>query len=351
MAESTTDHRPAWLPLAASAIVVPTVLAGLTLLWPRPQIEGGLTMSAAAALSAAGFPSADLRFDGRDATISGIPGADGPDAIAAVEAVTGVRVATATDVGSGGTTDTPAFRVARRGDDIVLTGQVQSDSERSELVAAAGPNVVDELTVIAGDPLQPGVDATSVGTIAAALAAGSGDVAVAIGVDGATLSGTVADDATRTAMARKVTAALLGATVDNELTVAAPPAGSTTGDLDDAAKQQLRSSIAALVAPAQISFEPDSPQLTAPGRDTVAKVVALVVAAPGARLQIDGFVASGPGDGRLTAQQLSDQRAATVRDAFVAGGVPADRVTATGRGEDTSAVDRALGRRVAITVV
>jgi transcriptional regulator of acetoin/glycerol metabolism len=59
------------------------------------------------------------------------------------------------------------------------------------------------------------------------------------------------------------------------------------------------------------------------------------------------------GNGALTAQQLSDQRAATARDALVAGGVPADHLTARGRGEDkdTTATDRALARRVEITVV
>ena len=362
MAESTTDHRPAWLPLAASAIVVPTALAGLTLLWPRPQIESGLTTAATSALAAAGFPSAGITFDGRDATISGIPTADSRDALDAVEAVSGVRVATATEAGSGGATETPAFGVARRGEDIVLTGQAQSDSERSELVAAAtaragGRKVVDELTVIAGDPLQPGVDARSIGTIAAAVAGGSSDVAVAIGADGATLTGTAADDATKAAIAQKVTAALAGVTVDDKLTVSAPPTGTApptggaTGDLDAAAKQRLQSSIAALVAGAPIAFEPDSPRLTAAGLGTVAKVLALVTAAPGARLQVDGYVAAGPGDGKLTAQQLSDQRAATVRDALVAGGVPADRVVATGKGEDSAAASRALGRRVAITVV
>ena len=66
---------------------------------------------------------------------------------------------------------------------------------------------------------------------------------------------------------------------------------------------------------------------------------------------IDGFVATGRGNGLLTAQQLSDQRAAAVRDAMVAGGVPADHLTARGRGEDTTSANRALGRRVDITVV
>jgi outer membrane protein OmpA-like peptidoglycan-associated protein len=129
------------------------------------------------------------------------------------------------------------------------------------------------------------------------------------------------------------------------------PGPSPSGDLDAAAKQALQAKIKALVAAAPITFGPDSPQLTAQGSATLGQVLTAVRAAPGARLEIDGYVATGRGNGLLTAQQLSDQRAATVRDALVAGGVPADRLTARGRGEDTAATDRALGRRVEITVV
>ena len=105
------------------------------------------------------------------------------------------------------------------------------------------------------------------------------------------------------------------------------------------------------MAVAPITFEPDSPQLTAEGSATLGQVLAAVRAVPAARLEIDGYVATGRGNGALTAQQLSDQRAATARDALVAGGVPADHLTARGRGEDTTATDRALARRVEITVV
>jgi len=129
------------------------------------------------------------------------------------------------------------------------------------------------------------------------------------------------------------------------------PLPSQAGDLDAAAKQALQAKISALVAAAPITFGPDSPQLTPQGSATLAQVLTAVRAAPGARLNIDGYVATGRGNGLLTAQQLSDQRAATVRDALVAGGVPADQLTVRGRGEDTAAADRAFGRRVEITVV
>ena len=82
MADRTADRsRPAWLPLVGAAVVVPTVLAGLTQLWPRPQVEDQLTRTGGEALAAAGFPGAGLVLDGRDATISGIDPADSQRAI------------------------------------------------------------------------------------------------------------------------------------------------------------------------------------------------------------------------------------------------------------------------------
>ena len=85
--------RPPWLPLIAAAVVVPAVLAGLTLLWSAPQIEGTLTERAQAALSAAGISGAGVRFDGRDATITGLTGAAAERAAQVVAGATGVRVA------------------------------------------------------------------------------------------------------------------------------------------------------------------------------------------------------------------------------------------------------------------
>jgi outer membrane protein OmpA-like peptidoglycan-associated protein len=236
--------RPPWLLLVAAAVIVPSVLAGLTLLWPRPQIENALTERAQAALSAAGISGATVRFDGRDATITGLSDAAAAKAAEVVAGATGVRVAL---VGAG-TGPSPS------------TGQ-----ETSGAVPA--------------------------------------------------------------------------------------PASAPAGELDTAAKQALQAKIAALAAGAPITFGPDSPQPTAEGSATLGQVLAAVRAVPAARLEIDGYVATGRGNGGLTAQQLSDQRAATARDALVAGGVPADHLTARGRGEDTTATDRALARRVEITVV
>ncbi len=382
MVSSANDRaaRPAWLPLAAATIIVPTVLAGLTLWWPRPQIEDHLTRAGGEALATAGFTGAALDLSGRDATISGVPAsADGQRAIDTVEAVTGVRIARlpaaesadGTGTGTGSASSAPAasaptaspFGIARRGQDIVLTGVVGSEDVRSTLLAAAtakagGRRVVDELTVTAGAPLPTGVVADSVGAAAAAAGAAGGDLALRLSGSGAVLTGTVADDAARVTTVGAFQGALPGVTVTDQLTVApgsgsggGPSGGSGGTELDDAAKVALQSSLDQLLAGEPLTFGPDSPQLTAEGTATVARVLELVRPAAAARLQLDGFVAVGQGNGTLSAQELSDRRAASVRDALVAGGIPADNVTARGLGEGSSPGQPAAGRRVEIHVV
>lgn len=373
------SRRPGWLPLAAAAVLAPTVLAGLTQLWPRPQIQQQLTTAGGQALAAAGFPGAGLVLDGRDATISGVDPAEARRAVEVVQAVPGVRIATAPDTGElpggppeavpapppGPGTEAEPFGVARRGEQIVLSGVVGSDDERNRLQQAAtasagGRTVVDELRVTAGSTLPTGVNPTSVQAAAAALAgAVGGDTAISIADGGVSLTGTVADEAARTAAGQAVAAALPGVSVDNQLVVdpglttapAPPTAPPAPAQLDATATQQLRDSVGRLLGGAPITFLPNSSALTPQGSATVAQVVALVRAAPGARLQIDGFVATGRGNGQFTAQQLSDQRAAAVRDALVAGGVPAQNLTARGLGEGTTPAASVAGRRVDITVV
>ncbi|GAA2562892.1 channel-forming protein ArfA/OmpATb [Pseudonocardia hydrocarbonoxydans] len=372
---SRDPRRPAWLPLAVAALVVPTVLAGLTLLWPRPQIEAELTRTATESLAAAGLTGAGVTFDGRDAVVTGVAGADAQRAAEIVAGLPGVRVAQlpaggggdGTGGGTGGGTEGPdgagadagaaaagPFGITRRGEDVVLTGVVGSEAERSALVAAAteqagGRSVVDELTVTEGVLPQPGVTAASVGSVTALLGATGDGIAASIDGDTLTLTGTAPDSASAQAAGEALGTLLPGTTVDNRLTVAGGAAPA--GELDDAGRQELQRAIDALTDGAPVTFEPDSPELTAAGAATVESIVELVALVPGARLQVDGYVASGPGAGVLTAQELSDLRAATVRDALVAGGVPGDNIVTRGLGEGDTPAAQAAGRRVEITVV
>lgn len=232
---TSAPPRP-WLPLGAAALVVPTALAGLALLWPRPQIEAELTGRAVEALAAAGIDPAEVVLRGRDATVSGVAGADAQRAVDVVAGVGGVRTAQ---------------------------------------LGGADPGVA----------------------------------------------------------------------------LPAPRGAGPDGELDAAGRAALQDGIDALVAADPLVFRPDSPELTPGSARTVERIAALVTAAPGARLRVDGFVATGPAAGPLTAQELSELRARTVRDALVAGGVPADRISTAGRGEGDTPAARAAGRRAAVTVV
>jgi outer membrane protein OmpA-like peptidoglycan-associated protein len=131
----------------------------------------------------------------------------------------------------------------------------------------------------------------------------------------------------------------------------APAAPAPAPELDETGKAQLRAALAAALAGAPLTFLPDSPEPTPEAAAALAAAVEVLRGRPAARLQVDGFVAAGPGEGALTAQELSDARAAAVRDALVAGGVPADRVAARGLGEGPEPRTGPAGRRVEITVV
>lgn len=375
-ADRSRDRRgPAWLPLAASALVVPTVLAGLTLLWPRPQIEAELTRTATESLAAAGISGAEVDVTGRDATITGLTGPDAQRAAEIVRDVSGVRVAqlpaeggtgapvpgapapdpAAPDTAAPDTAAAAPFGIARRGDGIVLTGVVASKEEADALVAAAtaqagGLTVVDELTVTPGAVAQAAATPANVGLVAGLIGATTDGVAAAFDGATVTLTGAAPDSASARAAGAALSAVLPGTTVDNRLTVDGGTAPAAGGELDAAGRQELQSAIDALIAGAPIGFEPDSPALTPRGSATVEGVLRLVTLVPGARLQVDGYVASGPGNGVLSAQELSDQRAAAVRDALVAGGVPAEKITARGLGEGDTPAAQAAGRRVEITV-
>ncbi|OLT11520.1 hypothetical protein BJF78_05050 [Pseudonocardia sp. CNS-139] len=75
----------------AALFAVPTVLAGVALGWPGPQLADGLRARSAAALDAAGLPDVHVALDGRDARLGNVPaGAEG-SAVSAVGGVGGVR--------------------------------------------------------------------------------------------------------------------------------------------------------------------------------------------------------------------------------------------------------------------
>ena len=362
-------RKPAWLPLGAAALIVPTALAGITLAWPRPQIETELGQHATEALAAAGIPAGNVAFSGRDATISGVPVALRDKARATVEGATGVRAATFTDAGAGGSGNVVPFGLKETGDAIVLTGAVGSEAERTPLVAAAtaqagGRSIEDQLTVQAGANLPDGVTPQAVTAAAAALAGANGDVTARCRTQGLTITGEVPDQPAKDAIGQKVAAALPGLAVDNQLTLAVaaaptrrpprppPLAPGGPGELDaggqaaaagpahPAARRGADHASARTARSSPRRAAPPSPRCWSWSR---------VLPAPGCRSTATWPPA--PATAGSPRSSCRTQRAATVRDALVAGGVPADRISARGLGEGTPPAQTAAARRVEITVV
>ena len=90
------------------------------------------------------------------------------------------------------------------------------------------------------------------------------------------------------------------------------------------------------------------------GREKLAKIAGIVLAHPGLKLEADGFTDSVGSD--QFNQRLSEQRANSVREYFLAQNVPADSVTAIGYGKERPVASndtptgRQLNRRVELVV-
>ncbi|MBE8521642.1 OmpA family protein [Amycolatopsis sp. H6(2020)] len=75
------------------AVLVTALLAGVATWTQSGRLEHDLTARAQSALFQAGLPTGDVRFDGRDATLSGFPPGQALRALEIVQNVDGVRAA------------------------------------------------------------------------------------------------------------------------------------------------------------------------------------------------------------------------------------------------------------------
>lgn len=310
--------RRRWLPLLLSLLLVPALLALLVLVFSGQSIEDKLTTASNSALSKAGLGSVGVSFDGRDGTLTGVPQGRENEARKAVEEVDGVRVV---ELGTAGNLD-----LELDGESIVVSGAVPDEATRKAVIEAAeakagGRKVVDELTVTDGALLPGNVE--MVGPLVESMAPDqAGKRHLTWDNDGVKLTGEVPDEAARTAVGDNVATALPGIAVDNQLESAGPT------------KEELQAEIDAYLAANPIKFEKGSAELTSEGQAIVEHVAGLLKPAPDVKLSVEGNVGR-PANQTTSSpyqQRLSEDRANSVKDALVAQGIAADRITAKGFG-------------------
>jgi outer membrane protein OmpA-like peptidoglycan-associated protein len=139
---------------------------------------------------------------------------------------------------------------------------------------------------------------------------------------------------------------------------AAPSTSTPTPEptITAAQKKALQAQINAILKANRITFQPNSEVLSGSSIQTVLRIVALLRALPGARIEVDGHVAKADGVFPHT-RTLSTQRANRVRALMIQRGIDHARITTKGYG-DTKPIasndtpeGQALNRRVEIIVL
>ena len=128
---------------------------------------------------------------------------------------------------------------------------------------------------------------------------------------------------------------------------------SLTRQLENLQLRQTESGV--VVTLGDVLFASGQAQLVEGGRSSLEEVVDLLQTEPDKKIRVEGHTDS---SGEATANlQLSEQRANAVRDALIAMGVSADRISATGMGQDfpiasnEDETGRARNRRVDVILL
>ncbi|HUF97477.1 MAG TPA: fasciclin domain-containing protein [Ilumatobacter sp.] len=228
---------------------------------------------------------------------------------------------------------------------ITLAGVVASDTEHQLLVNTSGfgvgaENVVDLLTVNSATGISPEL-AASVNELIVAMRVNL--VSGTVGFNGTDFyaSGDYATDANRDAMI--AASQELGIEADLQ----------QRPDATDELASNLEADLNAYVAANPILFEPSSAVLMASAEPILARVAATMLELGAVGLVVEGHTDS---DGsQSTNLALSQNRAAVVRDALMARGVPEGTVTSQGFGSEQPVLvdgveDKAASRRVQFRV-
>jgi OmpA-OmpF porin, OOP family len=373
-------RRPGFVWLLAVALV-PLLITALVIGIKTGPTEDDLRQRSLAALDARGITGVQVDFSGRDATVVVPAGADAAEAAKVVAAVDGVRTAH-TDSGtqqvasepstapSTGTaeepistpsaelssppvsTDAAPFELSRTDDSITVNAVVRDQAAKDKLVAEVqalldeGTEFVDQITIDEPTALP---NPTALTALLHALSTATGAASVKYDGDKVTLTGKVADQATKATAARAAAAAVPGAGIANELQVpviAKPPISE--------ACQTFEARLARLTAEAKLVFLAGTARVNDASRPSVARYAVLLKSCTTFDVEISGHTDSS--GGTSTSLPLSQQRADAVKATLIKLGVAAGRLTSRGYGEtrpvapNTTSAGRIANRRVEIRV-
>ncbi|WP_020386344.1 OmpA family protein [Kribbella catacumbae] len=371
-------RRPGFVWLLA-AVLVPVLLTAVVIGLRAGPTEDDLRQRSLAALDARGITGVQVDFSGRDATVVVPAGADAGEAQKVVAAVDGVRAAhtkggntqlAANPTGAPSTgpaeestgtpTDAPSaevelapFELSRTDDSFTIKAVVRDQAAKDKLVAEVqalldeDTDFVDQVTVDERTAL-PNPDALP--ALLHALSTATGDASVKYDGTKITLSGKVADQATKATAARAAAAAVPGAVVANELQVPAiekPPVSE--------ACQTFEARLTRLTAENKLVFLSGTATLNDASKTSVVRAAALLNSCDTFDVEVGGHTDNL--GSTSTSLPLSQQRADAVKIALIKLGVPAGRITSRGYGEtrpvapNTTSAGRIANRRVEIRVL
>ncbi|MGC4944263.1 OmpA family protein [Kribbella sp. DT2] len=231
----------------------------------------------------------------------------------------------------------------------VLRNQAAKDKVAGDIQALLddGETFGDKLTVDESTGL---VNPNALVGVLQALRSATGDVAVRYDGETVTLTGDVADQATKATAARAAAKAVPGAVVANQLrvpTATKPPVSE--------ACQTFENRLAQVTGQHKIVFLSGTAIVNERSRGSVARVAALLKSCATARVEVGGHT-DNLGD-PATSLPLSQQRAEAVTTELVRLGVPAGRIISRGYGESEpvasnhTSAGRIANRRVEIRVL
>ncbi len=290
------------------------------------RIEDELTAEAQSALQAAGLDPALVTVDGRDACLPTIPDPElAAEAMGVVESVRGIRVV---DTGCGEIAlAAPYFHAERAPDEIIIEGQlVPGEANRVyNVVNALGPSV-PVVRRIATDGVAAAAWTDGLPDAIRLLAARVLDPAITVKDGVVTVSGRVPTEGVRKGVITRLEQDFPEFEVVDNLETRPPETGV-----------ELQRGLDQFVASRVVEFEFDSDALTADGRATVEEVAETLRSLPGVRVEIAGHT-DNVGEDAFNLD-LSQRRAASVRDYLVELGLSNTRFDATGFGETRPIAD------------